>query len=103
VTPAGGLYREQMFSRIDRERRRGYVAFSGSSLSDVLVAVEAGLGVTLLPAAATAGRRVRAAWFGTEPAMSVSLYAWERTVQTDALVAPLTAVLGQSRRAANRT
>ena len=50
----GGLYREQMFGRIERERRRWYVAFSGGSLSDVLVAVEAGVGVTLLPGSAPA-------------------------------------------------
>ena len=98
VFPSGGLYREQMFARIERERRRWYVAFSGSSLPDVLVAVEAGLGVTLLPVAAAAGRRVRVAQFGTEPAMSVSLYAWERTRKYDALVMPMSALLGESRR-----
>jgi DNA-binding transcriptional LysR family regulator len=97
VFPAGGLYREQMFARIERERRRWYVAFSGSSLSDVLVAVEAGLGVTLLPVATTIGRRVRTAMLGAEPAMSVSLYAWERTVHFDRLILPMTAIIGGSR------
>ncbi len=40
--PPGGLYRETMFERIEREGRRWYVAFSGSSLHNVLVGVEAG-------------------------------------------------------------
>jgi DNA-binding transcriptional LysR family regulator len=99
VFPAGGLYREQMFERIERERRRWYVAFSGSSLLDVLVGVEAGLGITLLPDGATVGRRVRpCALLGAEPAMAVSLYAWERTSPVDDLVVQMTAILGESRR-----
>ena len=57
--PLGGLYRETMFDRVERERRHWYIAFSGSSLNNVLVAVEGGLGITLLPIAATRGRHVR--------------------------------------------
>jgi len=76
--PPGGLYREAMFERIEREQRRWYIAFSGSSLHNVLVAVEAGLGLSLLPRSATTGYHVRPhAPFGTEPPMVVSIYAWE--------------------------
>ena len=53
--PAGGLYREAMFERIENEQRRWYVAFSGSSLHNVLVGVEAGLGLSLLPKSAAVG------------------------------------------------
>ena len=78
--PPGGLYRETMFERIERERRHWYVAFSGSSLNNVLVAVEGGLGITLLPVAATLGRHVRPyAQFGAEAPIMVSVYAWEST------------------------
>lgn len=76
--PPGGLYREAMFARIEREERRWYVAFATSSLHNVLVAVEAGLGLSLLPVHAAQGYRIRRyAPFGQEPAMVVSLYAWE--------------------------
>ena len=96
VFPPGGLYRDQMFERIERERRRWYVAFSGSSLANVLVAVEAGLGITLLPVGTTAGRRVRPfAPFGAEPAIAASLYAWERTGPIEDLAARMTAALAE--------
>ena len=92
--PPGGLYREAMFERIEREQLRWYVAFSGSSLHNVLVAVEAGLGLSLLPRSATAGYRVRPyAAFGPEPPMAVSVYAWESTGQAAELVEELRAVL----------
>jgi DNA-binding transcriptional LysR family regulator len=78
--PPGGLYREAMFERIEREQRRWYIAFSGSSLRNVLVGVEAGLGLSLLPCSVTSGHRVRPyTRFGAEPSMVVSLYAWEKT------------------------
>jgi DNA-binding transcriptional LysR family regulator len=94
--PAGGLYREAMFERIERERRRWYVAFTGSSLDSVLVAVEAGLGLSLVPVGATRGRRVRPhAGLGPEPALVVSLYAWETTGQVAELAALMAAVLAE--------
>ena len=40
VFPPGGLYREAMFERIERERRHWYIAFSGSSLQGILVGLE---------------------------------------------------------------
>lgn len=92
--PPGGLYREAMFERIEREQRRWYIAFSGSSLHNVLVGVEAGLGLSLLPRSATVGYRVRqSADFGAEPAMVISLYAWENTGAVSELVEQMKAVL----------
>jgi DNA-binding transcriptional LysR family regulator len=99
VFPPGGLYRDQMFDRIERERRRWYVAFSGSSLPSVLVAVEAGLGITLVPVGAAMGRRVRRyAPFGAEPSIVASVYAWERTGPINALVAQMATVLAARNR-----
>lgn len=90
----GGLYRETMFERIEREQRRWYVAFAASSLHNVLVAVEAGLGLTLLPVRAAQQHRVRQyAPFGMETAMSVSLYAWEKAGPVSELVGSMQAVL----------
>lgn len=94
--PPGGLYRDAMFERIERERRRWYIAFSGSSLLNVLVAVEAGLGLSLLPIEATAGRRLRPyAPLGQEPAIVVSLYSWEKSGPIAALVQSMRAVLAE--------
>lgn len=77
--PPDGLYRETMFDRIERERRRWYIAFSGSSLQSVLVGVEAGLGLSVLPVRATRGRRLRIYdHFGMEPPMVVSIYTWDK-------------------------
>jgi DNA-binding transcriptional LysR family regulator len=92
--PPGGLYREAMFERIEREQLRWYIAFSGSSLHNVLVAVEAGLGLSLLPRNATAGYHVRQyAPFGIEPPMVVSIYAWESTGAISDLVERMGTVL----------
>jgi DNA-binding transcriptional LysR family regulator len=76
--------------------RRWYIAFSGSSLLNVLVAVEAGLGLSLLPIEATAGRRLRPyAPLGQEPAIVVSLYSWEKNGPIAALVQSMRAVLAE--------
>lgn len=94
--PPGGLYRDAMFERIERERRRWYVAFSGSSLHSVLVAVEAGLGLSLLPIGAASNRRVRRYdGFGPEPAMVASVYAWERSSGIGELVEQMADVLAE--------
>ena len=78
--PPGGLYREAMFDRMERERRRWYIAFSGSSLQSVLVGVESGLGLSVLPVRATKGRRLRVYdHFGLAPPMVVSIYAWDKS------------------------
>ncbi|MFC3459892.1 LysR family transcriptional regulator [Massilia haematophila] len=92
--PPGGLYRDAMFERIESERLRWYIAFSGSSLHNVLVAVEAGLGLSLLPRAAAARYRVRPyERFPDEPAIAVSIYAWENTGLVAELVEGIRAVL----------
>jgi len=92
--PPGGLYREAMFERIEGERLRWYIAFTGSSLHNVLVAVEAGLGLSLLPRAAAAGYRVRPyAQFPEEAAIAVSVYAWENAGLVAELVEQICAVL----------
>ncbi|WP_217570025.1 LysR family transcriptional regulator [Mesorhizobium sp. GbtcB19] len=98
--PPGGLYREAMFERIERGQRRWYIAFAGSSLRNVLVGVEAGLGLSLLPRSATIGHRVRPyAPLGAEPSMVVSLYAWEKTGAVAELADQMTAVLAVRQKA----
>lgn len=92
--PPGGLYRETMFERIEREDGRWYVAFASSSLHNVLVAVEAGLGLSLLPVQATQGYAIRRyAPFGMEPAMVVALCSRESTGAVWDLVTSIQAVL----------
>ena len=92
--PPGGLYRDVMFERIEREQRRWYVACSGSSLSNVLVAVEAGLGVSLLPVATARKHRLRPyPHLGTEAAIAVSLHAWEGDGPASELVGLMQAAL----------
>lgn len=100
VFPPGGLYRDAMFERIERERRHWYIAFSGSSLHGVLVGVEAGLGLSLLPTGTTRGRRVREfAPFGKEPPIAISIYAWDKAGPVADLVAQMTTVLAERSRA----
>lgn len=90
----GGLYRDTMFERIEREQRRWYIAFAASSLHNVLVAVEAGLGLSLLPVRAAQGYRVRPyALFGMEAAMVVALYSWETDGPVSELVGSMQAML----------
>lgn len=77
--PPGGLYRDAMFERMERERRRWYVAFTSASLRNVLMAIEAGLGLSLLPVDSARGWRVKpVADFAPEPPVVASLYSWER-------------------------
>ncbi|MFC5373921.1 LysR family transcriptional regulator [Brevundimonas faecalis] len=92
--PPGGLYRDVMFERIEHEQRRWYVAFSGSSLSNVLTAVEAGLGVSLLPVGTARQHRLRLhEALGTEAAIAVSLYSWEGDGPASELVGLMQGVL----------
>ena len=77
--PPGGLYRDAMFERLERERRRWYVAFTSASLRNVLMAIEAGLGLSLLPIDAAKGWRIKPLVdFAPEPPVVASLYSWER-------------------------
>lgn len=92
--PQGGLYREDMFEQIERERRHWYIAFTSNSLASVLVGVETGLGVSLLPVATTQGYRVREYLaLGKASPMTVSLYAWDKEGPVAQLVEQMTAVL----------
>ncbi len=92
--PPGALYRDAMFERIEGLGRRWYIAFTGSSLDSVATAVTTGMGLSLLPVAAMAGRAVRPYHgLGTAPAMEVSLYAWESSGPIAELGTMMTAVL----------
>jgi DNA-binding transcriptional LysR family regulator len=76
--PPGGLYRDVMIDRIERERRRWYIAFTSNSLASVLSAVEAGLGVSLLPISTAETYAVGiSSIFSAEAALTLSIYAWE--------------------------
>jgi hypothetical protein len=62
----------------------------------VLVAVEGGLGITLLPVATTLGRHVRPyGLFGDEAAITASVYAWESTGLIAELVEQIGAALSE--------
>lgn len=101
--PPGGLYREAMFAAIERENRRWYVAFSGSSLRGVEVAVAAGLGLSLLPVhAVTLGGLRQNRGLAPEPAMAVTLYAWENAGAIADLAAEMTGVLARRAKGATR-
>lgn len=92
--PPDGLYRETMFDRIERARRRWYIVFSGSSLQSVVAAVEAGLGLSVLPLRATTGRRLRIyRQFGMAPPMVVSIYSWGKSGLVSELAGQMAAVL----------
>ncbi|MFW1730466.1 LysR family transcriptional regulator [Acinetobacter baumannii] len=92
--PQDGLYRDEMFETLERERRRWYIAFTGSSLESVLVSVETGLGISLLPVSTTKDRRVRRYKFlGEASPMVVSIYTWEKAGLISQLVDHMTTVL----------
>lgn len=92
--PSGGLYRDLMIDRIEREQRRWYIAFTGNSLGSVLSAVEAGLGVSVLPVSTVAAHAVRASGIFTADApLVVSIYAWECGGATGELVAAMSEAL----------
>lgn len=84
--PPGGLYRDLMIARMENQRRRWYVAFTGNSLPSVISAVEAGIGVSVLPVGAVQGHSLRVIeQLGAEHALSVSLYSWEKSGTIGAL------------------
>lgn len=92
--PPGGLYREAMFQRVERDRRRWYVAFTATSLGSILTAVEAGIGLSLLPMAAAIGHKIRPyVDFGEETPMVVSLYSWEDAGHVGLLLENIRSVL----------
>lgn len=92
--PPGGLYREAMFERVERDRRRWYVAFTATSLGSILTAVEAGIGLSLLPKGAAIDHKIRPyAGFGEEAPMVVSVYSWEDAGQIGLLLENIKSVL----------
>ena len=94
--PPGGLYRDLMIDRIERDQRRWYIAFTGNSLGSVLSAIEAGLGVSVLPVSSTAVHALRpSAIFPAEDALLVSIYAWEIEGPTAELVEAMMGVLAE--------
>lgn len=97
--PPEGLYRDRMIERIEQRGRGWYIAFTGTSLGSVLSAVEAGLGVSILPVSATRKHAiVRAPQFPEEGPLTVSLYAWETDGPVGALAERVrSAVFGRGR------
>lgn len=92
--PPGGLYRDVMIERIERERRGWYIAFTGNSLGSVLSAIEAGLGLSVLPIATTASYAVRPnTAFDAESPLVVSIYAWENSGPIGELLSAMSAIL----------
>lgn len=74
--PPGGLYWDSMFDTMNQSGLNWYVAFSSTSLNSVLSAVEAGLGISLLPLGTTRDRCVRKLnRFPPEPPLAISLYS----------------------------
>lgn len=85
--PPGGLYRDDMIDTIEREGLRWYLAFSGNSLYSVLHAVEAGLGLSVLPVNAVGKHQVKKfSLFGEVRPMALSIYAWEQDAPTAELL-----------------
>ncbi|MET3710457.1 DNA-binding transcriptional LysR family regulator [Sphingomonas trueperi] len=94
--PPGGLYRDLMIDRIERERRNWYIAFTGNSLASVLSAIEAGLGVSVLPISTTGAHAVRtSAIFSAEAPLLLSIYAWEAAGATGELLAAMIDVISK--------
>lgn len=96
--PPGGLYRDQMIELIEAAGRRWYLAFTGNSLMSVLRAVEAGLGLAILPRGTIGGYAVRECTALTPPApMTLSVYAWEQDAVTRALLSGVIAQVTRDR------
>lgn len=96
--PPGGLYRDQMIKQIEVAGLRWYLAFTGNSLASVLRAVEAGLGVSLLPLATIGAYDVQICQqFEPGPPMALSVYAWEYDAATDELVLAMTKLVSLDR------
>ncbi len=96
--PPGGLYRDDMIETIEREGLRWYLAFSGNSLSSVLLAVEAGLGLSVLPVSAVGKHQLaKCSLFGEVRPMALSVYAWEQDTTTTELLNAITPVLSAER------
>ena len=92
--PAGGLYRDIMIDRVEQAGRHWYIAFTGNSLGSLVSVIGAGLGLSVLPISAITGPEIRpSSLFTPEPAMVVSIYAWENSGLTGQLVEAMTQAL----------
>lgn len=92
--PPGGIYRDQMIEQIEAAGLRWYLAFTGNSLDSVLRAVEAGLGVAILPLSTIGAYQVQqSAQFGAVPPMVLSVYAWEQDAATTELLWAMTRIV----------
>lgn len=81
---------------IESAGMRWYLAFTANSLPSVLHAVEAGLGLSILPRSATGLYGVREAKsLGPVPSMDLSLYAWEQDETTVELASALIDLLAR--------
>jgi DNA-binding transcriptional LysR family regulator len=101
--PPGGLYRDQMIDKIEAAGLRWYLAFTGNSLVSVLRAVEAGLGVSILPAATTGSYNIqKCKLFETVPDMALSVYAWEQDAATTDLLSAMIEIVANNRAADTR-
>lgn len=97
--PPGGLYRDEMIERMEAASCRWYLAFTGNSLTSVLRAVEAGLGVSVLPLATIEADKVQVCQqFAPLPPMVLSVYAWEQDSATNGLVSDLIELISVDRR-----
>lgn len=69
------LFRDAMLESADSEGKRWYIAFCSENLNSNISAIEAGLGVSLLPVGAIMGHEViPSPMFGCELAVTLSLY-----------------------------
>lgn len=98
--PPAGLYRDQMIEQIEAAGLRWYLAFTGNSLVSVLRAVEAGLGVAILPLATIDSYTVHTCrQFKPVPPMALSVYAWEQDIATSELLSAMAKIVSLERRA----
>lgn len=96
--PPGGLYRDQMIDVLEVARSRWYLAFTGNSLMNVLRAVEAGLGVSVIPLTTVTSAKVQICrQFGPIAPMALSAYAWEQDAATNELAQALIKLISVNR------
>jgi DNA-binding transcriptional LysR family regulator len=96
--PPGGLYRDEMIAMIEGAGQRWYLAFTGNSLASVLHAIEAGLGLSVLPVGATGAHQLqKCPLFDDVPPMVLSLYAWDQDAPSAELVTRIARILAKGR------
>ncbi|MGB5077087.1 MAG: LysR family transcriptional regulator [Sphingorhabdus sp.] len=96
--PPGGMYRDDMIETIEREGLRWYLAFCGNSLASVLHAVEAGLGLSVLPVSAVGKHQLkRFSILGEVRPLALSIYAWEQDASTAELLHAIIHILSAER------